>query len=211
MGVVAGSRRGTGFAAVVAGLFIFAGQGGQLVFGSPSRLVDVLFVVLGGTGLIALGVAMWGLRGLVSRSRRGRVGWWFGIAGTCLLALFAVQAGVSMIGTGQVPENFVLFLVGFLLLIVGQVMFARDLRHHLGWAWILPLVAVVGLIAALTATDALGPTHDIGLFIFEAAWVALGVALLSPARLHAPHDKPAPVGLVEDALHDDPGDSDRHR
>jgi hypothetical protein len=192
MVVVAGSRRRTGFAAVMAGLFIFAGQGGQLVFGSPSRLVDVLFVVLGGTGLIALGVAVWGLRGLVSRSRRGRVGWWFGIAGTGLLALFAVQAGVSMVRTREVPENFVLFLVGFLLLVVGQVLFARDLRHHLGWAWILPLVAVVGLIAALTATDALGPTHDIGLFIFEAAWVALGVALLSPARLRALRDNSAP-------------------
>jgi hypothetical protein len=191
MVVVAGSRRRTGFAAVMAGLFIFAGQAGELVFGSPSRLVDVLFVVLGGTGLIALGVAVWGLGGLVS-SRRGRVGWWLGIAGTGLLALFAVQAGVSMVRTGEVPENFVLFLVGFLLLVVGQVLFARDLRHHLGWAWILPLVAVVGLIAALTATDALGPTHDIGLFIFEAAWVALGVALLSPARLHALRDNPAP-------------------
>jgi hypothetical protein len=191
MVVVAGSRRRTGFAAVMAGLFIFAGQAGELVFGSPSRLLDVLFVVLGGTGLIALGVAVWGLGGLVS-SRRGRVGWWLGIAGTGLLALFAVQAGVSMVRTGEVPENFVLFLVGFLLLVVGQVLFARDLRHHLGWAWILPLVAVVGLIAALTATVALGPTHDIGLFIFEAAWVALGVALLSPARLHALRDNPAP-------------------
>jgi hypothetical protein len=48
MGVVAGSRRRTGFAAVMAGLSIFAGQAGQLVFGSPSRLVDVVFVVLGG-------------------------------------------------------------------------------------------------------------------------------------------------------------------
>src|SRR5687767_11560276 len=179
------SRRRTGFAAVMAGRVIFAGQSGPLVFGSPSRLVDVVFVVLGGIGLIALGVAVWGLRGLVSGSRRGRVGWWIGIAGTGLLGLFAVQAGVSMVRIGEVPENFVLFLVGFLLLVVGQVLFARDLRHHLGWAWILPLVAVVGLIAALTATDALGPTHDIGLFIFEAAWVALGVALLSPERQHA--------------------------
>ena len=189
MGVVAGSRRRTGFAAVMAGLVIFGGQGGQLVFGSPSRLVDVLFVVLGGIGLIALGVAVWGLRGLVSGSRRGRVGWWLGIAGTGVLGLFAVQAGVSMVRTGEVRQNFVLFLVGFLLLVVGQLLFARDLRHHLGWAWILPLVAVVGLIVALTATDALGPTHDIGLFIFEAAWVALGVALLSPERLPAPRSE----------------------
>ena len=187
--MVAGSRKRTGVAAVMAGLFIFAGQGGQLVFGSPSRLVDVVFVVLGGIGLIALGVAVWGLRGLVSGSRRGRVGWWLGIAGTGVLALFAVQAGVSMVRTGEVPQNFVLFLVGFLLLVVGQALFARDLRHHLGWAWILPLLAVVGLIVALTATDALGPTHDIGLFIFEAAWVALGVALLSLERLHAPRSE----------------------
>jgi len=176
----------------LAGLLIFAGQGGELVFGSPSSLVDVLFVALGGTGLIALGVAVWGLRGLVSRSRRGRIGWWLGIAGTGLLALFAVQAGVSMVRTGEVPETFFLFLFGFLFLIVGQVLFARELRHHVGWAWLLPLVAVVGLIVALTATDALGPTHDIGLFIFEAAWVALGVALLSPARPHVVRDNPAP-------------------
>jgi hypothetical protein len=115
MALVAESRRRTGSAAVMAGLFIFAGQGGEFVFGSPSRLVDVLFVVLGGTGLIALGVAVWGLRGLVSRSRRGRVGWWLAIVGTGLLALFAVQAGVSMVRTGEVPENFVLFLLGFLL------------------------------------------------------------------------------------------------
>lgn len=80
----------------------------------------------------------------VSTNRRGRIGWWLGIAGTGLLALFAVQAGVSMVRTGEVPETFLLFLLGFLFLIVGQVPFARELRHHVGWAWLLPLVAVGG-------------------------------------------------------------------
>jgi hypothetical protein len=191
--VVFEPHRHTGLASVLAGLLIFAGQGGELVFGSPSRVVDVLFVVLGGAGLIALGIAVWGLRGLVSTTRRGRVGWWLAIAGAGLLTLFAVQAGVSMVRTGQVPENFVLFLFGFLLLVVGQVLFARDLRQHVGWGWLMPLVAVAGLIVALTATDALGPTHDIGLFIFEAAWVALGVALMRSVPLHGGHrGHPAP-------------------
>jgi hypothetical protein len=180
-------HRRTGLAAVLAGLLFFAGQGGQLVLGSPSRAVDVLLVVLAGAGLIALGIAVWGLRGLVWTNRRGRAGWWLAIIGAGLLTLFAVQAGISMVRTGQVPENFVLFLFGFLLLAVGQVLFAANLRQHVGRAWLMPLVAVAGLIVALTATDALGPTHDIGLFVFEVAWVVLGVALIRRVALHPRH------------------------
>jgi hypothetical protein len=171
-------QRRTGLAAVLAGLLFFAGQAGELIFGSPSRAVNVLWVLLAGAGLIALAIAVWGLRPLVRTNRRGRAGWWLAVAGAGLLILFAVQAAISVTRTGQVPENFVLFLLGFLLLAVGQLLFAANLRRLLGWAWLMPLVAVVGLIVALTATDALGPTHDIGLFLFEAAWVVLGVALM---------------------------------
>jgi hypothetical protein len=48
----------------------------------------------------------------------------------------------------------------------------------IGWGlpWTLPIVAVVGLIVAL-ALD-VDPIHDIGLFVFEGAWVALGIALI---------------------------------
>jgi hypothetical protein len=106
--------------------------------------VDVLFVALFGVGIVALTFAGWGLRGLVSTTRHGRIGWWLAIAGAGLLTLFAIQAAVSMVMTEEVPENFVRFLLGFLL-----------------------LIAASGLIVALTATDALGPTHDIGLSIFE--------------------------------------------
>jgi hypothetical protein len=62
------------------------------------------------------------------------------------------------------------------LILVGQLLFARDLRPALGHAWVLPIVAVAGLVMALFL-NAVG-VHDIGLFVFEGAWVALGVALL---------------------------------
>jgi hypothetical protein len=85
-----------------------------------------------------------------------------------------------VIRTGDIPGNFILFALGFLLLLVGQLLLARDLRHALGMAWVLPLAAVVGLIAALAGGE--NPIHDIGLFVFEGAWVALGLALLRRER-----------------------------
>ncbi|MDQ5822388.1 MAG: hypothetical protein M3540_13200, partial [Actinomycetota bacterium] len=80
------------------------------------------------------------------------------------------------IRTGEIPENFILYAIAFLLLLVRQLLFARDQRAALGRGWLLPIVAVVGLVVALGAGD--NPVHDLGLFVFEAAWVALGVALL---------------------------------
>jgi hypothetical protein len=41
---------------------------------------------------------------------------------------------------------------------------------------VLPIVALVGLVMALFL-DAVG-LHDIGLFVFEGAWVVLGAAVL---------------------------------
>jgi hypothetical protein len=163
--------RRTGVAAIVAGALIFAGQGGELVFDSP----EVVFAVLGVGGFIALAVALWGLRGLMV-TRMGRVGSRVSLAGVVLLGLFGVQVLVELIRTGDIPENFVLFALGFLLILVGQLLFARDLRHAIGRAWVLPLVAVAGLIVALAGGE--NPIHDLGLFVFEGAWVVLGAALL---------------------------------
>jgi hypothetical protein len=129
----------------------------------------------GVAAFVALAVALWGLRGLTV-TRMGRVGSRISLVGVALLGLFGVQVLVELIRTGDIPENFVLFPLGFLLILVGQLLFARDLRHAIGRAWVLPLVAVAGLIVALGAGD--NPIHDIGLFVFEGAWVALGVALL---------------------------------
>jgi hypothetical protein len=115
---------------------------------------------------------------------RGRIGIRLALAGFALLALFAIQVIAEQIRTGEIPENFILFALGFLLVTVGQLLFARDLRPTIGRAWVLPLVAAAGLVVALTVTDGI---HDIGLFVFEAAWVGLGVALLRAMPTAAPN------------------------
>lgn len=171
--------RRTGIAAILAGALYFAGQAGELVVGSPSDFGGV-FIALVGAGFVALGVALWGLRVLMV-TRTGRVGMRLALAGVALLGLFIVQVVVELIRTGDIPENVALFALGFLLVLVGQLVFARDLRPALGRAWVLPLVAVAGLIVALSLD--VDPIHDIGLFVFEGAWVALGLALLR--REHA--------------------------
>jgi hypothetical protein len=168
------SRR-AGVAAIAAGALIFAGHGGELIFDSP----EVVFAVLGVSGFVALVVAVWGLRGLMV-TRMGRVGSRIARIGVVLLGLFGVQVLVELIRTGDIPENFALFALGLLLILVGQLLFARDLRHAIGRAWVLPLVAVVGLVVALIGGE--NPIHDVGLLVFEAAWVGLGVALLRRER-----------------------------
>jgi hypothetical protein len=174
--------RRTGLAAILAGVLYFAGQGGELAFDGDQD-GEAVFIAFGTAGFVALGVALWGLREIVSGTRRGRIGIWLALVGFAFLGAFAVQLIVEQIGTGEVPENFALFGLGFLLVLIGQLLFAWDLRAAVGWAWVFPLVATAGLIVALAVTT--DPIHDIGLFIFEAAWVALGSALLRAERAAA--------------------------
>ena len=96
------------------------------------------------------------------------------------LGLFAVQAAVTAAVTGDIPDNFVLFALGFLLLFVGHLPIASGLRDAIGRAWVLPWFGAVGILVAITAN--VDPIHDIGLFVFEGAWIALGVALLRGNR-----------------------------
>ena len=174
--MLSSSKRRTGVAAILAGALIFAGHGGELVFGSPSDLVDAVFVGLWIAGVVALGVALWGLRELTTGSRVARIGMRVALAGLAFLGLFAIQLVIELIRTGEIPENFILFAIGFLLVLAGQLLFARDLRAALGRGWLLPIAAVGGLVVALGAGD--NPVHDVGLFVFEAAWLVLGLAVL---------------------------------
>ncbi|HEX7254447.1 MAG TPA: hypothetical protein VF236_00820 [Gaiellaceae bacterium] len=185
------SRTRTGVAAILAGALYFAGQGGELVFGSPSRFVDVLFIVLGIGGFVALGVALWGLREVIEGTRLGRIGMRLALVGVGFLGLFAVQLAVEQVRTGDLPDNFALFAIGFLLILVGQLLFARDLRPALAAAWVLPIVAVAGLVMALFLNSV--GLHDIGLFVFEGAWVGLGVALLRSRERREPQAAAVPA------------------
>jgi hypothetical protein len=164
------TARRAGVAAILAGALFFIGQAGELVFGA-----ERLFGVAGAAGLLTFGVAFWDLRSLMV-TRLGRIGIRIALAGFVLLAVFAVILLVEVLRTGDVPDAFILFGLGFLLILVGQLLFARDLRHAVGRAWVLPLVATAGLIVALTVETSV--IHDPGLFVFEGAWIALGIALL---------------------------------
>jgi hypothetical protein len=171
--------RSTGIAAILAGALYFAGQAGELVVGSPSRL-GVVFIALVIGGFVALAIALWGLREVIAGTRVGRIGMRLALAGVGFLVLFSVQVVVEQIRTGDIPDNFILFGVGFLLILIGQLLFARDLRPALGRGWVLPIVGVAGLVMALFL-NSIG-LHDIGLFVFEGAWIALGVALIRTER-----------------------------
>ena len=181
-----GSRQRTGVAAILAGALLFVGQGGELVFDTP----EALWATIGLGGFVALAFAVWGLRQLVGTTRMGRIGIRMALVGVGFLCLFVVHVAVELLRTGDVPENFILFLIGFLLVLVGQLLFARDLRPIVGRAWLLPIVAVAGLVMALFL-NAVG-LHDIGLFVFEGAWVGLGIALLR--RPEPAPSAEAPVG-----------------
>jgi hypothetical protein len=173
----------TGFAAILAGALIFAGQAGELAFGSDPAALNVLWPLFGAFGVAALVVAIWRLGRLVS-TRIGRIGWRVSVAGVLFLGLFAVQTLVTVALTGDIPGNFALFALGFLLLFVGHLLIAPGLRDTLGGAWVLPLVGAAGILIAITLD--IDPIHDIGLFVFEGAWVALGVALLHVERRTQP-------------------------
>src|SRR5688572_7203647 len=103
----------TGVASILAGALFFGGQGGEVFFGWPSRLVGVEWIALGCAGIVAMGVTILGLRDLISGSRAGRIGIRVALSGFVCLGLFGIQVGVEQIRTGDLPSNWILFALGF--------------------------------------------------------------------------------------------------
>jgi hypothetical protein len=177
----AATARRAGLASIVAGALFFLGQGGELVFGDDSDPIFAVLVSLLAVAILAFGVAFWSLRGLFPDSRPGRVGATIGLVGTAFLVGFAVQLGIAAATTGEVPDNFILFAIGFLLFVVAHFVIARPMRRLIGsWWWLSP-VAAVTLFVAL-AVNEIFIWHDLALFAFEACWVAMGLLLLRHAR-----------------------------
>ena len=174
LGAVA--RRG-GLAAVVAGALFFLGQGGELVLGDDSTPIFVVLVSLLAVAILAFGVAFWSLRQLLHASRAGRIGATIGLVGTAFLVGFAVQLAIAAATTGEVPENFILFAIGFLLFVIAHLVIARPMRRLIGSGWWLSPVAAGMLFVAL-AVNEIFIWHDLALFAFEACWIAIGVVLL---------------------------------
>ena len=167
------AQRRMGIAAIVAGIGFFLGQGGELVLGDDSRPVYAVLVVLLAVAIASFAVAFWDM-GRVLTSRAGRIGARIGLAGSVLLCAFAVQLGISVVDTGEIPENFILFGLGFLMIFAAHLVVARPLRQVIGGAWWLSLLAAAALLVALV-TNEIFIWHDLGLFLFEGCWVAMGV------------------------------------
>jgi hypothetical protein len=185
--------RRTGGAAVAAGALLFASVAAELVRpvqgpdGTVTNLAGFALYLTGWTaGSVALVVALLGLGRARSAAgplpRTGRIGRGIALAGAILLVAFGVVGLVTgLLGGTPAEWSFLLFAVGLLLMLVAAVPFALGLRRAggLGGWWIAVLVAGAGALVALGA--AVDPWHDLGLFLFFAAWIALGVRLLLPA------------------------------
>lgn len=200
--------RRAGVSAVLAGTLMFSGVAGALVFSvqHPDGAVtnSALFAVFVATfpiGAAFLIRALLGLQALHQASgerlsRSGRIGTRISVAGAVLLVAFGTVILTTGLITGAPAEaSFVLFGLGFLLTMVGQITLSVGLRRAgvlRSW-WLAPLVAAGGaLVAVVVFTD---PWHDLGLFTFNAAWVLLGIHLINRARHSA-----APIHVQQTAV-----------
>jgi hypothetical protein len=177
----------TGAAAVVAGTLLLVSVAGELLWNvqrpdgsviNTAGFAGYLGVFLVGT--VALVVAVHGTDGLVA-SRTGRVGRALTLGGAASLAAFtALYLGSGLISDRPVEALFWLLLLGFLLIIAGAVPLALGMRRSgaVGPWWTAVLVAGAGALVAMSTQS---PWHEVGLFTFDAAWVALGLHLLRTA------------------------------
>jgi len=185
----------TGRAAVAAGVLLFASVAAELL--RPVQTADgfltdvagfVVYLAAWTLGAGCLVVALSGLRDATS-SRAGRVGRWISLAGAALFTAFGVVALGTAVLAGEPAEwSFLLFAVGLLLLVVGSVPFALGLRHALPGRWVAVLVAGAGAAVALLVEP--DPWHDLGLFAFDGAWIALGLGLLTRSAQTAATRRP---------------------
>ena len=184
--MIENAQRTMGLAGITAGAAFFAGQGGELVFGDDSRPLFVMIVVLMGVAVVSFGVAFLAMRQVLHASRAGRVGATIGVVGDVFLLGFAVQLGIAAVRTGEVPENFALFALGFLMVFVAHLVVVRPLAGVIGGAWWLSIAAGVTLLAALV-TNGIFIWHDLALFAFEACWVAIGALTLTRSERPLTH------------------------
>lgn len=182
--------RRTGVAAIAAGSLLFVSVFAEIAHpvqrqdGSVTQAgIFAAYIALWTLGAAALVAALRWLAQLVELPRAARVGRRISLAGAVLLLAFGAVVAVTALESGSPWEpSFVLFGLGLLLTVIGQVTLGIGLRRreHLGPAAGLLVVAAAGaLVAVLVFAD---PWHDLGLATFDAAWVALGARLLIVSR-----------------------------
>lgn len=179
--------RRTGAQAVLGGVLLTASVGAELI--KPVQRPDgtttdpvfqTIYLALWLAGSVLLILAALGLGAMLRADgarRSATIGMWLSVAGAVCFALYTI-GGLAGVVTGSYFESaFVLFLVAFPLLILGNVALgvaARSGSVPRG-TWLLLWLAAIGLVVALV-TD-VDPFHDIGLFVFFGSWIILGFRL----------------------------------
>lgn len=188
-----------GAAAITAGvLFFLSNLFGEFLLsaekdGEIVRLgLFLVYVAAYGLGALALVLAIRGLRMVHRRrgdlTRAGYNGLRVAAAGAGLLALFAALYFATAAATGDAAEaGFFLFAFGFLLLIVGSVtagvaMVRTGAQRRVGTLLLLTVAAAIVTIVTIVTP---APAHDVGLFLFDAAWIGVGLVLIRPVRWDA--------------------------
>lgn len=192
--------RRTGLAAVTAGALLAASVGTELAVhvqepdGTVTRpVLFAVYLTCWTLGSAALAVATAGLRAAAARrqpERRAGRATACAVVGAGLLTAFGAVALVTGLVQGAPLEAaFLLFALGLLLLVIGQLALARRLRRTAlgGRAWVLPAIAAVALLVGVAVpTD---PWHDVGLLSSFGTWVLLGALLLKgSAAFEGPGD-----------------------
>jgi hypothetical protein len=182
----------TGAAAIAAGvLFALSNLFGDFLLpaerdGDIVHLgLSLVYFVAYGLGALALVYALRGLRILLRHriARVGSHGLRVATVGAALHVLFAALYAATAAVTGDAADSaFFLYALGFLLLIVGGLMAGFSMIR------IQPLRRM-GLLLLLTAAAAIvlivtpAPAHDVGYFVYDAAWILIGLNQLTRGRL----------------------------
>ncbi len=171
---------------VLAALLLVVPVSAELIWPSLGDSGHLLFAAaqLIGWFLVATVVRAGAGRNPESTSTRaGRVGRRLLLSGCALQMLFALVYGGSAVIDGEPAEaSFLLFLLGFLAIFVGGVVWGPALLRaglaHLAGVGVLA-TAVLGFLAIAVGAD---PFHDLFLLSSYAAWVLVGRGLDAPAR-----------------------------
>jgi hypothetical protein len=180
--------RWTGAAAIAAGVLLFLSnlfsefllpgeKDGEIV-----RLgLGLVYIAAYGLGAVALVLALRGLRILQRRrgelTRAGHNGLRVAAAGAALQALFAAVYFATAAATGDAADAaFFLYALGFLLLIGGSLtagvsMIRTGVQRRVG------ALLLVTAAAAIVTIVTPAPVHDVGLFLFDATWIGIGLAV----------------------------------
>ena len=148
--------------------------------------LGLVYIAAYGLGALALVVALRGLaflhRGRGELTRAGHNGLRVATAGAALQTLFAAVYFTTAAATGDAADAaFFLYALGFLLLIGGTLttgvsMIRTGTERRVGA--LLLVTAAAAIITIVTPA----PAHDVGLFLFDAAWIGVGLVLIEPVR-----------------------------